>query len=241
MESRPERQIGEVPGGRRWGALALEMLVIVGSILFAFSLDAWWDQQQLDADTRAQLESLRDELVQSREGLDVILASVQRQSAGVGELLALLREAGDGPVYVPNALLGAAVSWRTSDVSLSTLESLRVSGHLANVKDPQLRNALAGFPAIVRDAQEDEELARVFVEQVLAPVLAHEGLAEAAYGNRLGYADPAVAGGETLVRPTLELKGLLVARQAHSGWSIGGLPRIGVAMDQLIELIDREL
>lgn len=224
----------------RWGILFLEMALIVLSILIAFALDAWWDERVQQKEERSQLESLRDELITSRTSLDGIIQSVLEQGENVDKLVGLLKNAESDPVIVPNALLGSVVSWRTSDVSISTLESLRASGNIGVITNPELRKALVGFPAVVHDVQEDEEIGRDFVEYVLSPALARFGLASAAYTNRLGFNDSG-HGGESSITPNEEIVGLLTARQVHISFSKRGLPRIKDYMSDLITKIDAEL
>jgi hypothetical protein len=216
------------------------MLLIVVSILIAFALDAWWDERAELRQEKAQLRALRTELVESRDRLLEVIESVRHHAANVDRLVTLLEAAGDAPVQVPNELLGSVVSWRTSDIALSSLESLRSSGLLGRLSNPELQAALAGFPAQVEDIQEDEIVGQQFVEFVLAPALAKAGLAKAAYRNRLGF-NPEEHGGESTIIPSTELTGLLAARQVHINWSLGGLPEISEAMGALIEQIDREL
>lgn len=224
----------------RWGILFLEMTLIVLSILIAFALDAWWDEQIQRREEGSHLESLRDELIASRSALGEIIQSVQQHGDNVDTLVGLLQSAGSDSVIVSNELLGSVVSWRTSDVSISTLESLSASGNLGIITNPGIRKALIGFPAVVQDVQEDEEIGRDFVEYVLSPALARLGLAGAAYANRLGF-NEAGHGGESAIKPTEELIGLLTARQVHISFSKSGLPRISAYMSELITKIDSEL
>ena len=223
----------------RWGFLLLEMALIVLSILVAFALDAWWGDQIQHKEEQARLESLRSELVASQTELDEIIESVTYHGKNVDTVVDLLMQAEGKPVVVSNKLLGSIISWRTSDVSISTLEALRASGYFGLVTNADLRNALAAFPALLHDVQEDEAMAMHFVENILAPVLAREGLATAAYSNRLGFND-SEHGGETTVTPSAELIGLLTARQVHINFSRVGLPVVREYMSNLILMIDNE-
>jgi hypothetical protein len=222
-----------------WKRTSAEGFAIVVSILLAFGIDTWWDERQVEGDVRAQLASLRDELVATRTGLEEVLGSVEEHGARIDELVLILQAAGESGIMVPNKLLGSAITWRTSDVSLSALESLRVSGGLGKIASPELRGGLAGLPALVNDVQEDELIGQQFVESIMAPALARLGIAAPAYSNRLGYREEN-HGGETRVMPSAELIGLLTIRQVHIGFSTGGLPRLREEINWLIGLIDAE-
>jgi len=105
----------------RWGILFLEMTLIVLSILIAFALDAWWDEQIQRRVEGSHLESLRDELIASRSALEETIQSVQQQGDNVDTLVELLQSAGSDSVIVSNKLLGSVVSWRSLNAGASSL------------------------------------------------------------------------------------------------------------------------
>ena len=55
--------------GKTWRRLATEMVAIVGSILLAFAIDAWWDDVQLRQDERAALQQLREEFQSNADAI----------------------------------------------------------------------------------------------------------------------------------------------------------------------------
>ena len=229
-----------------WARILAEGAVIVVSILLAFSIDAWWDNHVEQQREREQLLSMRAEFHGSLSGLDAILASVQSHAENIESLIALLKAAGDKPVLVPGALLGSAVTWRTSDVSTSTLDALMASGDLNLLRNVELRTRLAGLPAFILDVTEDEIIARSFAESEMSVFLAREGLAEIAYANREGVPGPngiqtLTTPAEIYVRPSPELIGMLTARRVHLWYSEVGLPDVRSYLASLIEQIDNEL
>ena len=54
---------------RPWLRSVVEAVVIVGSILFAFGIQAWWDNEQERQRERDYLGALLDEFEQVRDGL----------------------------------------------------------------------------------------------------------------------------------------------------------------------------
>ncbi len=229
-----------------WTRILAEGAVIVVSILLAFSIDAGWNNHVEQQREREQLASMRAEFHGSLSGLDAILASVQSHAENIESLIALLKAAGDKPVLVPGALLGSAVTWRTSDVSISTLEALMASGDLNLLRNVELRTQLAGLPAFLLDVTEDEIIAQTFAEAEMSVFLAREGLAEIAYANRSGVPGPdgiqtLTAPAEINVRPSPELIGMLTVRRVHFWYSEVGLPSVRSYLESLIEQIDNEL
>lgn len=223
-----------------WRRILAETLVITVSILLAFLIDAYWNGRIEQQREHEQLVSMRAEFEASLSQLDALITSVQTHAANVDSLIALLKEAGDKPVMVPGHLLGSAITWRTSDVSTSTVDALIASGDLNLLKNLELRKSLAGLPAFLSDITEDEIVSQTFAETHMAVFLAREGLAEIAYANRQRF-DGLSAPGEISVLPTPELIGYLAVRRVHFWYSEVGLPTIQVYLEKLIEQIDNEL
>jgi hypothetical protein len=179
-------------------------------------------------------------------GLDEVLTSIQGHAKNVESLIALLKAAGDEPVLVPGPLLGSAITWRTSDVSTSTLDALMASGDLNLLRNVELRANLAGLPAFLLDITEDEIIAQNFAEYEMSVFFAHEGLAEIAYANRQRVQGPEgiqslSAPGEISVLSSPELIGFLTVRRVHFWYSETGLPEIRSYLQVLIEQIENEL
>ena len=58
-----------MPERTNWKRLAVEAVVIVASILLAFGIEAWWDEQSERRDERVELIRVRDELTSDRDRL----------------------------------------------------------------------------------------------------------------------------------------------------------------------------
>jgi hypothetical protein len=168
-----------------WKRISIEAVAIVASILLAFAIDAWWADRQLDKWQSAQLKALRDEFSANLEALNVIVQTHDASARSLESLIAQIRVASDmAQVTVPDADLVPLIAWRTSDISTGTLDALLASGKLADIGDPGLRQSLAAWPSDVDDAQEDENLARDFVENVVVRSLLGQGVLEPAYRSR---------------------------------------------------------
>ena len=143
-----------------WNRLLLEGAVIIISILLAFALEAWWDNHKQQAEEFDQLEALRSELSQSLPPLAEILESINIITGNIDTLTALLENAAGDPVMISGELLGSVVTWRTTDVSTSTLDALMASGNLNLLSNANLRARLAALPATLFDLTEDEKSLR---------------------------------------------------------------------------------
>jgi len=184
-----------------WLRVLLEGIVIVGSILLAFTLDAWWQERATRDWELDQLHALRAEFADNGELIADAVGLHDQNTQDVAQILAFLRAAGPGEKKIyPDRVLAALVSWNTTDISTGTLDALLASGGLGDIRDDRLRSELAAWPTVVADAQEDESLARDFVETVLAPALFGMGVLPAAYAARPG------PGGDDFVRSPPDAK-----------------------------------
>jgi len=160
-----------------WRRLLTEGIVIVVSILLAFSIDAWWDSVQDRAEEREILSLLRAEFEANQKVLartagihrlnlgamrEIISASETDISTHDESLDSLFRQAAGTPHYNPaTGALAATIS----------------SGRIDLVRNIELRNRLAGWNSVVSDLILDEQTRRDFVIHEIRPTLAEFGIA----------------------------------------------------------------
>jgi hypothetical protein len=135
-----------------WSRGVLEVAVIVGSILMAFGIEAWWGARQDGFHRAALLEDLEAEVLINRDALENTL---ERQRLRVSRLALVLGE------LTPEATGLSADSVRTLqaavrnnptyDPSFGVLNLLIQSGDLALLDDRILRARLAGLDAFLND------------------------------------------------------------------------------------------
>ena len=110
----------------RWLRVFVEGVVIVGSILLAFGIEAWWDERVERGEIRQDLANITRELVDNRERIMFQLDLMDRMASG-GEAMLKLMES-DPATHVTNmpdtlAWLGTAISG-TLDASLGAAVDL---------------------------------------------------------------------------------------------------------------------
>lgn len=155
----------------------LEGVVIVGSILVAFGIDAGWSERQERAHERAAIAQLSADFAVNAARLDTVRAIHEAALAASYEILALAGFSGDAEV---TRLTGELVrnSFRvwTYDPVLGGINSLIQSGTLGILRNDALRVAIAGWPDLVQDLREEEERERATVFGRLAPYLEEQRL-----------------------------------------------------------------
>jgi len=154
-------------GQRSWKRHAVEVVVIVFSILAAFSLDSWWTDRAERGALQLELRSVQEEMVRNREHLVTWLSVHERIAQGINTLLEL--PATSGTMSVPDTLVMAARLVPTVDPSAGALRTIVASGRLAQVENIELRLALASWEDEVANVTEDEDGARTFVWETLNP------------------------------------------------------------------------
>lgn len=230
-----------------WLRVVSEGAVIVASILLAFGIDAWWDGTKERREESLVLDALRVEFQQNVGSLRVIHAIHAQYAAEVGHLLDRVLAAEEGAtLQIPDSLLRALVSFRTADPAMGTLNTLLASGRIGLIRSQDLRRALAGWPAAVEDASEDERLVRDFVHgQIIAGLSGDLDI-----GQLLASYSALTDSGRTQRTTAPQLYSLrvtsrsraLVAQRAHLARLLVGQSQDRLdAGDSILGLIDREL
>lgn len=159
----------------KWADIS-EIIAIVASILLAFAIDAWWDEWQEAREAQEILVDLREEF--QAVGADLVVRRSEWQAAEES-MARLLRSAASGDVPPPavmDTLLHHLTWTSTFDPGSGALEAVLSSGRLEWIEDLELRTALAGWPGVVQEIRDNEEMGRQFVSIVLQPYLARQGV-----------------------------------------------------------------
>lgn len=153
---------------RRWKKLALESVVIVLSILLAFSIDAWWDNrenqraglallQRLHADFEAikpELKSVEEEHAFRQQAAVRLLASLSS-----GEVLTIKGRVDEDIAFT---FIGS----RTFQPGTGAVDAF-VNGEGARlIENGRLADLLLSWPGLIEELQEEEQrLLRIATER----------------------------------------------------------------------------
>jgi len=218
-------------------------VVIVGSILLAFGIDAWWEGRQERAEETRALESLVSEL---QENLGVVDQAMQRHDSIV-DAAALLARMSKGEVSPP---ANGAEMLRIFRFSLSRMQStnfpsgsltaLLASGEIGLIRNSEIRSRVAAWPSVVEEVLEDEQMSLRASEQVYLPFIAAH--VPSYYLVGAGVAEQQQAAAE--ISETLgsdQLEGLLGQRIIRHENVLGDFGRMRTTLSELIKLIGEEL
>jgi hypothetical protein len=225
--------------------LLLEALVIVASILAAFTLDRWWDARQAEREHQQVLEGLRSEFRGAQAELERYRDIQRRIQESVNSIVTALRAAAASNsrfVAVPDTALGLAYIAPTARPSLGALAGLLASARLGVVRDPELRNALASWGGVFDELAEEEVESRVYVMDHLDPVLRARLDVSSFRAIILSQAEGSLSSTELNAMTSLpvdsEVAGVFAARQFYLHHGIDEYGPVLEHVERILQLID---
>jgi hypothetical protein len=158
-----------------WKRVFIEGVVIVGSILLAFGIQAWWDGLQEREEEREILIGLEAEFVDLQERLQRWTGYNRWGARMLDQVLS------DSASELQGAALDSAFIAATVVNVLDqggALEALLSSGRLELIRDWEIRARLAKWPDWLEDIHTNDLSARDFAMREIAPFLAAHGWPE---------------------------------------------------------------
>ena len=133
----------------RGSRVLVEMLVVVTSILIAFSLDAWWTSRAEERTGVAHLRALQHDFEQNVARLKVHIEREERIADASRRLLLVANSpTTPSPADSVSNLLGQVFNSGRFDPVMGAYEAVVNSGGLAQIQDDDLRLALAEFASL---------------------------------------------------------------------------------------------
>lgn len=221
-----------------------EGVLIVASILVAFSIDAWWAERQDRLQEVQILTALRTEFELNVGRLPAYINQHNTSADAATALIRRLRGAAGGEkVVVKYSDLYNVLDHVSFDAQNGTLNAVLQSGDLRLIGNAEIRSRIAGWPATLQDATENEVLLRTIWGPRMGDVLGREvdlsPIVEEWGCDATG--NPLCVNGETALAANTELFGVLLF--AH-GWATEAaleLEHLHKETEQIVALIDEEL
>ena len=160
-----------------WKRLSVEAVAIVGSILLAFAIDAWWQERIEESREReiliALLDDFRNSMVNIEEGRAFHLGVQQSNERLLTSIVSDDISLSDAEI---DKVLGALTWWDSqSRFSTGALNSLVFGGELSIIKDDALRQILADWPSEIQRAESLRNQDYDFFLSVMMPYLRKNG------------------------------------------------------------------
>jgi hypothetical protein len=123
----------------------IEAVVIVGSILLAFSIDAAWDRS-LEREERMELiRAIRDDMSGTRAEISEVMPRIEESLGQTVAYFEVLIEGTDVPVDSLSVLFGSTFHGFALQPPLSSYDGAITSGRIASIMSPELRAAFTDF------------------------------------------------------------------------------------------------
>jgi len=230
-----------------WLRVSVEGVVIVGSILLAFGIEAWWARIESHRNALAELGTVFEEVHEARTQLqDVVRWRERERSAALSVQARLEGVSPDNPIALPDTLFALSFGMKlVTDAPTRATDAFITSGHIDEVEDFELRQALLSWTSSLTDLRDDEvrfgavqdQLMEDFYDRMVITVM---GLLVPAFlaGPLAPVASP---GDEVLAEYPIRARNFL----AQWAGTLQLLSRESSALlgqaDELIGLIEREL
>ena len=156
-----------------WKRLSTEVAAIVGSIMLAFWIDAWWDEQADRRQERALLEALQNDFQTARDIFDATTNSHYRVYQSMEKFL-YWAEQGSVPedeIESADYTLGSVFYRGTFEPPMGAVDTLLASGRLDLLGSPELVAELTRWKALVDKLNSDEIAAANHFYQTIYPYL----------------------------------------------------------------------
>ncbi len=155
-----------------WLRVGAESVAIVGSILLAFAIEAWWQDRNELAIEQRSLSALLAEFEENDELLREARDGYERTYTAAVQLLAYFDQGTDDMDSSEfEQLVGRLISTQSTHLESGAYDALIASGELNLVRDESLRNRLAAWPSYVAEWSEEEGSVFSFVGEKLAPYI----------------------------------------------------------------------
>jgi hypothetical protein len=207
-----------------WRRLSVEAAAIVGSILLAFAIDAWWEERQERRAEEGILDTLQKEFSANYDLLDewkercTAFCGAERGSNQVYEMIEQALAAGITTIEVLDSQLDELVGAGTFEAETPVLDGLIQSGQLAIVQDQRVSSAIAIWDRFLRDSVELQVRARQNIDRYLIPALIERGdVGHVLRNHAFQLVDEGVDfSGVTTLAIDLEFKGIIAQRSENA-------------------------
>ena len=235
----------KLPKDIPWLRLLVEGAVIVGSILLAFGIEAWWDGAQDRVAERDILSGLLIDFQENEQQVADQLLMREWEVSIAGDLTGQLRAAPPSTeLVVADSVLMSLLTSSTFDPITSTLDASVSSGQVALIRSAAVREHLADWRRVLVGLHENELAVRDIVHTLLAPELASltrlGGAAEALARGRDAGTLPAPSSSRPL-RTTPVLEGAVGLYLFNSSLVERDLRRIQEIQRALLDVLESEL
>jgi len=226
-----------------WLRIGAESVAIVGSILLAFAIDAFWDSRVERAEEQAYLATLQVQFEQTLDRLQGHLASLDRARSGTSGILALNAADAKAIGWEDFAeLVRRSVSPGRTNFPSGALEALIASGDLRIITDRELAAKLTDWSSLIAEAYENATWLVENRNDAVIPLLTEHSINGLQFDTRMSELPP------SRFEPSLDtlyadphLDGVLYLRAFYIRNSLQRHRTLAAEAETILALIERNI
>lgn len=160
MSARLHRRLLLNLRARDWGAVVIDIAILVIGVFLGLQADTWNDARKAAAEGRYYTQRLRDELAESIERLDAAIAGGRATVEASRRAQRAIREGSIAPdepeAFVADFL--AVMRMEEADVVDGAIEELRSTGRMGVIRNRQVREAVSRYYRALQSARGQEQV-----------------------------------------------------------------------------------
>jgi hypothetical protein len=172
------------PSDIHWKRIAVEAVAIVGSILLAFWIDAWWEERQERVEEVEIIDRFIADVREDLEDVSRIQSLLPRKKASLQSIYVTLESSEERPVdmagFLANIVSSTTQGWNQKRARRMTFNETLSSGKFSLIRDMSIRAAISDyyeFEANERARAEERETGYPDMSYQLVPRATEFGLA----------------------------------------------------------------
>jgi hypothetical protein len=225
--------------------LLAEGVLIVISILLAFSIEAWWDIRKEDKEEQKLLFNLQKDFTKNKELLDYAIYRYETSIKNTQALMDYLKPGIKIPneAIIPDSLLFNLVFWYTYDPVVGTLNSAIASGRISLIENENLRVELALWEDLVRDMKESENVELDILTRINDQMFRHIPIRTMAYrsGNSIMLRESTAKIDYQSIMGSLYFENLIGNRIGEMSNTLSEAKTVGSSLDRILQYLEEEL
>ncbi len=223
-----------------WLRVFVEGVVIVGLILMAFGIQAWWDGRQERVEERQALEALARDFESAAGEIDQVLLVMDSVAIAANIILGWTGPSADSRHADSLALLMPSITRvEVFQPPLGALQALLGSGDLRLIRNDSLRAKLASFPSRLAQVNTTADYGADVLFSEFLPYL-NQSIPMRRFGRAGDGATQFDSDVEGLLR-SLEFENLVQGKLTHLAFLEGSTRRVQGLITSIRAILDLEL
>ena len=230
---------------QNWFAVALEVVIVVLGVVIGFQVTAWGTERAERAREQVLLRGLRADFVENRAKYEQTSNARDLAIRQLRDLHALtVPNAPEPDPVLFDSLLHGLLYWNNLDPTVGRIDALLGSGQIALVRSDSLQTALASWPTVLDNMEENERMAVDGVTERVIPYLASR-YPLAVVDARGGIIEPVRPNAFPVRRRALltdlEFANLVEDRWVQTEFTVADGEPVRQLIEDILRLIDAEL